>query len=85
MFDIRWLVERYQPDEETRDVILKTLLEKSDTRDIEPKQDSFNNPEVRERSAREWETMILEIGANLPDFEESFNIVHKFYHSLPWK
>lgn len=29
--------------------------------------------------------MILEIGGNLPDFEESFNIVHKFYHSLPWK
>lgn len=84
VFDIRWLVERYAPDDSTRATILATLLTKSEDRDIVPLPDSFDSTEVKERSAKEWETMKLEVGGKLPDFEESFEIVRGFYRSLPW-
>lgn len=84
VFDIRWLIDRYKPVADTKTLILKTLREKSETRDIDPEQDSFDNPEVKARSAKEWDTMKLEVGGKLPDFEESFVIVRDFYRSLPW-
>ena len=84
VFDIRWLIDRYKPDADTKALILKTLREKSEIRDIDTAQDSFDNPEVKERSAKEWDTMKLEVGGKLPDFEESFAIVRDFYRSLPW-
>ncbi|MBB5666341.1 putative nucleotidyltransferase component of viral defense system [Rhizobium leguminosarum] len=85
VFDIRWLIERYHPDEETRAIIHETLLQKSESREIELAPDSLDNPDVKERSAKDWNTMELEVGGRLPDFEESFAIVRDFYRSLPWK
>ncbi|NRP85225.1 hypothetical protein GFPCMMHI_01110 [Ensifer adhaerens] len=85
VFDIRWLIERYDPDRESRAVILDTLLKKSEDRDIDPAPDSFDRLEVKERSAKEWDTMQLEVGGKLPDFDGSFAIVQDFYRSLPWK
>lgn len=84
VFDIRWLVERYQPDAATRSVILEALITKAESRDITPTQESFDDPGLKERSAREWETMRVEVGGRLPDFDESFAIVRTFYRSLPW-
>jgi predicted nucleotidyltransferase component of viral defense system len=84
VFDIRWLVDRYAPDQASREIILSTLLEKSEDRDIVPTLESFDNEEVKERSSKDWDTMKLEVGGKLPDFAESFEIVRKFYRSLPW-
>jgi len=84
VFDIRWLVERYDPDVDSLTIILKTLIEKSQDRNIVPSLESFENPEVKERSAKEWDTLKLEVGGKLPDFDESFDIVRSFYRSLPW-
>jgi len=84
VFDIRWLVEKYAPDEAARKIILGTLLEKSEDRDIVPTVESFDDEEVKERSSKEWDTMKLEVGGKLPDFAESFEIVRLFYRSLPW-
>ncbi len=84
VFDIRWLIERYNPDSDTRALILETLLQKSETRDINPEPDSFDSQEVKDRSAKEWDTMKLEVGGKLPAFDESFAIVRDFYRSLPW-
>jgi predicted nucleotidyltransferase component of viral defense system len=84
IFDIRWLVERYKPDDHSRNKIVKTLIEKSEDRDIFPNADSFEDKELKERSSKEWDTLKLEVGGKLPDFEESFEIVRGFYRSLPW-
>lgn len=84
IFDIRWLVERYAPDERAKALILDTLHRKAVGRDIAASSDSFDNPEVKLRSAKEWDSMKLEVGGKLPDFEESFAIVRDFYRSLPW-
>lgn len=51
---------------------------------IDPSIDPLDAPEVKERSQREWETMRLEIGAKLPEFEPTFVRVMAFYRSLPW-
>jgi len=84
VFDIRWLVERYTPDVPSQTIILKTLIEKSKNRNIVPTIESFEDPRVKERSAKEWDTLKLEVGGKLPDFDESFDIVRNFYRSLPW-
>lgn len=84
VFDIRWLVKRYVPDEYSREKILRTLIEKSEDRNIVPTVDSFDDPELKEKSAKDWGSLEIEIGGKLPDFEESFEIVRDFYRSLPW-
>lgn len=84
IFDIRWLVERYDPDASSKEIILQTLIEKSKDRNIVPTLESFEDPEVKERSSKEWDTLKLEVGGKLPDFDESFDIVRSFYRSLPW-
>ncbi|MCO5162813.1 MAG: nucleotidyl transferase AbiEii/AbiGii toxin family protein [Mesorhizobium sp.] len=84
IFDIRWLVERYAPDEHARALVLSTLRRKAADRDIAASPDSFDDPEIKLRCAKEWDSMKLEVGGKLPDFEESFAIVRGFYQSLPW-
>jgi len=84
VFDIRWLVDRYIPDDISRKTILETLIKKSEDRDIIPTEDSFDDQELKERSSKDWDTLKLEVGEKLPDFEESFEIVRNFYRSLPW-
>jgi Nucleotidyl transferase AbiEii toxin, Type IV TA system len=85
IYDIRWLIELYAPDQDSKDRILNTLLIKSAYRKLHPTAASLDDPAVKERSGREWGTMQLELGARLPDFEQSYEIVRRFYCSLPWK
>lgn len=84
VFDIDWLLHRYAPNEEMRAKILIALLAKSEDREIAPLQSSFDNPELKERANANWNSMGLEIGGKLPDFEEAFARVRAFYRSLPW-
>jgi hypothetical protein len=60
------------------------LYRKTADRDIAVSPDSFDDPEMKLRSAKEWESMKLEVGGKLPGFEESFAMVRDFYKSLPW-
>jgi len=41
-------------------------------------------PEVKTRAQAEWNSMKLELGERLPNFEETFARVLVFYQSLPW-
>ena len=84
VYDIDWLLSRYTPDVTMQAEILATLLKKAEGRDLIPTPASIDNPEVGERAAREWDTMRLEIGSRLPDFDETFAKVAAFYRNLPW-
>ncbi|WP_041525008.1 nucleotidyl transferase AbiEii/AbiGii toxin family protein [Gilvimarinus agarilyticus] len=64
--------------------IKASLIEKSRARGIEPTLDSMNNPEIKTRAGRDYETLTDEVEGDLPDFEESFKSVLEFYRSLPW-
>ncbi|CAL4869709.1 hypothetical protein MMA231_04001 (plasmid) [Asticcacaulis sp. MM231] len=81
--DIDRLVAEHAPDEKLRAEILKTFVEKSRSRNIEPTINSFDDEETRARSRHDWDTLKLEIGT-LPEFEDAYERVRGFYKSLPW-
>lgn len=83
VYDIAYLLSSNACDDNARSVILSTLIEKCRTRGIDPTPESLDHPEVRERAAREWDTLRLEV-ANLPPFNEKFALVAEFYRALPW-
>ncbi len=72
-------------DDFERTKILECLISKSNAREIEPDINSFDDPELKDRAQREYQTLEDEIDGDLPDFEELFQTVYKFYKSLPWK
>lgn len=83
VFDIAYLLDQHVLDDEDKHLILSTLIEKCRTRNIEPTQDSIDNPEVALRAEKEWHTLTLELG-ELPPFAERFKIARELYVSLPW-
>ena len=70
-------------DKKRKAEILDALLEKSRARDIEPNQESLDDPEIKQRSGADWNTLELELG-KAPDFEACFKEAQEFYRSLPW-
>lgn len=65
------------------DALLAALRAKCRSRELDPTSDSLDNPEVRERAAREWDTMGLELG-EVPPFAECYAAARAFYRGLPW-
>jgi len=84
VFDIAWLIDRYGPDEEMKSAILQALITKSVERDISPTAASIDDPEIRRRCEAEWDSMRLEVGKFLPDFDLLFDKIVVFYKGLPW-
>ena len=82
-YDLRLLLDMPITDSEKRD-ILNSLLEKARSRNIDPTPDALDNPEVRRRAKRDYPTLSDEVPGELPDFDESFDRILKFYRSLPW-
>ncbi|GHC41490.1 hypothetical protein GCM10007291_49290 [Gemmobacter nanjingensis] len=83
VYDLSFLIGRYEFDAEARAAIHRILIAKARSRGIEPAATSIIDPEVVERARRDWGTLLLEI-EELGDFDERFAVVQKFYESLPW-
>ena len=64
--------------------IMDCLIRKSKSRGITPDNNSFENPEVKSRAKKDYLTLQDEMAEKMPDFEEIFAEVLKFYRSLPW-
>ncbi len=71
-------------DESEKLKILRSLIEKSRSRNIEPTRDALGQPEVRRRAMRDYPSLADEIPGELPDFDRSFDEILAFYRSLPW-
>ena len=71
-------------DETEKQKILRSLIEKSRSRNIEPTRDALGQPEVRRRAMRDYPSLADEIPGELPNFDRSFDEILAFYHSLPW-
>ena len=84
VFDLFYLIDSFDFDDDERGVLLEVLVEKSRARDLEISRDSISNDKLVQRAKAEWDTMELEIGDELPNFEECFLVVEQFYKSLPW-
>lgn len=86
IFDLRLLIEKYPDlDETEKRGILKSFIEKAESRDVKPVKNSLDDAETRERSQKDYLTLADEIEGDLPDFDETYDAVNKFYKTLPWK
>jgi hypothetical protein len=83
VFDIAFLIDTHEIDDEDRRTIHDTLISKCKSRDIQPTRESLANPEVIDRARADWTTLQLEL-EELPPFDERFQLVRKLYESLPW-
>lgn len=83
VYDIYLLIEHEQINDDNRRRILDAFLEKSRSRDLEPDRDALDNPEIKHRCSKEWDTLQLELG-DVPNFETCFTRVRGFYRALPW-
>jgi uncharacterized protein with HEPN domain len=87
IFDIFQLIELYREElfgEEFKRQTKESLTKKARARDIEPTHDSFTDPEIKNRAQIDYEKVAEEINGELPDFEEAFARVKRYYESLPW-
>lgn len=85
IFDLMLLIDKYPDlDETEKQEIFNSLIAKSASRDITPLQNSLDDPEIRERSQKDYPTLADEIEGDLQDFDELYDAVNKFYKSLPW-
>ena len=84
VYDINFLIKQFEYDKEEKKLILENLISKSKSRDVHPNIDSISDLKVKEAAKKEWHTMELEL-SHLPDFEECYGNVEKFYRSLPWE
>jgi predicted nucleotidyltransferase component of viral defense system len=83
VYDIAFLIDGHDFDDDDKAIILATLIEKCRSRGIDAKQNSMDNPEIKQRAQADWDTLALEIG-NLPPFDERFALMRNLYTSLPW-
>jgi predicted nucleotidyltransferase component of viral defense system len=83
VFDLSKLSELEVSEDERRS-ILKSLIEKSQARGIEPLPGSLDNPELKRRAQTDYHTLDDEMEGPLPEFEATYEIVRLFYQSLPW-
>ena len=84
VYDIDFLLQAYDFDADLMVSIHRSVVEKCRSRGINPDNNSLDDPEIRDRSGAEWESIALETGA-LPEFGPCFENVCQFYRSLPWK
>ncbi len=86
IFDLVLLLEKYPDiDDDEKQRILNSLIEKCKSRGITPLIDSLDDQNIRERSQKDYHTLADEIEGDLPDFDETYDAVNKFYKTLPWK
>ena len=83
VYDLDHLLARYAYDDTTRKEILTTMRDKCRSRDIEVGIHSLDDPEIRARAEGEWDKIALETGI-LPEFDQCFKAVQRFYRALPW-
>ena len=83
VYEIAFLIDDHDFSGDDKATILTTLIEKCRSRGIDAKQDSIDDPEIKQRAQADWDTLALEIG-DLPPFDERFALMRNLYVSLSW-
>ena len=85
IYDLFILIEKFPnliADEGKK--ILSSLKIKSGARSLPVEKNSLRDDKTREFARVRYETLTDEIEGELPDFNEAYKTVLKFYESLPW-
>lgn len=84
-YDVYSVVAKgYLSTQEDKATLLAVMREKFAARDVPCQKHTINEPEIKQRSRKEYHRLQEEIDGELPDFEEAFETVRDFYLSLPW-
>jgi len=83
VFDLGQLLKREYTEPQKLD-ILRSINIKCRSRGIEPNSGSISDPQVKSLAKKEYPTLAQELEGALPDFEESYERIERFYCSLPW-
>jgi len=85
VYDLHYLIGRVQEiGQGEKQQILNSLRIKSQSRNLEVNKDSISNKAIIARSRRDYPGVGQEIEGELPDFDEAYGEIRKFYESLPW-
>lgn len=85
VYDIYHILTNFDfPSEPLKSEILKALIQKSKSRNINPNKNSLSAPEIKDRSQRKYKTIQHDIYGDLPEFEHAYAIIQEFYENLPW-
>ena len=86
VYDIHYVLTNAElPDDQDKNTILKTLLKKSTSRNLEIDRLSIRSPEIKRRSKVKYEKLQQAVYGELPEFETAYKFVQDFYESLPWE
>ncbi|MCY4313703.1 MAG: nucleotidyl transferase AbiEii/AbiGii toxin family protein [Gammaproteobacteria bacterium] len=83
VYDLDILIRDPDLDDLALGKVLKMLVIKCKSRDIDSRPDSMDDPDIRRRAHADWNTIELETG-DLPDFDGCFERIRMFYRKLPW-
>ena len=64
--------------------VLRSLLTRSDARDLAISATSMRDMEIYRRSERDYATLADQVPGELPPFASTFEAVVRFYELLPW-
>ncbi len=85
VFDLHLLLTLYPNlDKSEKQQIHESVVQKSESRDMIININSFDNPEIKERAQADYQSLADEVEGELPDFNNIFELVLKFYKSLTW-
>lgn len=84
-YDLYFLLKNYSITKDERQKILKSLIIKSNSRNLEINKLSISDEKIKHRSEKDYSQLADEIEGTLPPFEEVYSFVQNFYGSLPWE
>lgn len=83
-YDIYFLLNNYSITTDEKQKILKSLIIKSNSRNLKVNKLSISDEKIKQRSEKEYSQLADEIEEPLLPFEKVYSFVQKFYESLPW-
>ncbi len=86
IFDLYFLFNNYHlPTLNEKRKILKSLIKKAESRELQVDRNSMSNKEIIRRSKKRYHLLSQEINIDLPDFDAAYTKIRSFYESLPWE
>lgn len=85
VYDLYYIFKNFgPPDSITKRKILDTFKKKSESRSLRVFRKSMADPEIKARSAKDYNHLDKTIYDDLPDFEIAYQYIKTNYEDLPW-
>lgn len=87
LYDLYYILDvcSLEKEPETKSLILKRLIEKSNSRGLTVTSDSMANEEIRRRTQEGYKSLPGLVEEKLQNFDSVYDQVASFYVSLPWE